>query len=78
MLPAEYAKTASTKTEGEQRRRQEGRKTWIKAKEKKEKKKQTKRKREGRTGKRGARKRGEGDERGNRERDLKVMRGEEI
>lgn len=36
MLPAEYAKTASTKTEGEQRSRQEGREMWIKAKRRRE------------------------------------------
>lgn len=65
MLPAEYAKTASTKTEGEQRRKQDGREMWIK-----------KTKRKGRTGKQGARKREEDDER-KTERDLKVMRGDE-
>lgn len=32
LLPAEYAKTASTKTEGERRSRQEGGEMWIKAK----------------------------------------------
>lgn len=39
MLPAEYAKTASTKTEGEQREGgRKGRETWIKTRRRRESK----------------------------------------
>lgn len=59
-------KQQAQKTEGEQRRRQEGREMWIKAR----------RRRESERG--GQESRRKERMRGNRERDFKVMRKEEI